>query len=601
MKKSIILLIFLLILPFAYAKEYHLPLLAVKETLNGFVGSSADLFLELKGGDGRVFLDTYPLTKLDTQMSTRFAKEIACAKKNYNCNSYDFIYTIKSEAVIIGGPSAGAATTLLTIAALENLKINDNIAITGTINSGGLIGAVGGLKEKIDAASEMGLKTVLIPHGEKIAELDNVTLAEYVINVSTDNKSTIDLIKYGKHKDINVIEVATINEALYYITGKEISYSNKTLEIDPTYIETMQGVTENLCNKSLKFIQGLSKYDLDEKDKEIFDKALNLTDRYKTTIEKEKYYSAASYCFGANTKLSFLTLKLQDLDDKTIFKKTTEIKSLIKKTHDLIDEKELKTITDLETYMIVKERLIEAEENINKVVNTKNKTEKISYLSYGAERLNSALSWFSFFDTGEKEFIINKEELKNSCINKIYEAEERYQYLILLTSASFSETKQEIELAKKDLEDENYELCLFKASKAKANSDVILNTVGIEESDLNYVNEKRLEVIKNNIIKGQQNGVFPVIGYSYYEYAEDLKEKDIFSSMLFAEYSLELSNLDIYFKEDNNEINLRIDEEDLIRFIIVFILGLILGILIEKIKMSIKPRRLPKERSGKKR
>ena len=131
--KLIFFLLIILFLPFVYASE--IPLLAVKQTQEGFVGSSANLQLEIKDGDGRVFLDTYPLTKLDTQMSTRFAKEIAC--KDLECNNKDFIYTIKSDSVIVGGPSAGAAITLLTIAELENLDIKKGVSITGTINSGG--------------------------------------------------------------------------------------------------------------------------------------------------------------------------------------------------------------------------------------------------------------------------------------------------------------------------------------------------------------------------------------------------------------------------------------------------------------------------------
>ena len=80
MNKTFILIVFFLLIPIVFAKEYHLPLLAVKETENGLAGSSADLFLEVIDGKNRIFLDTYPLTKLDTQMSTRFAKEIACSK-----------------------------------------------------------------------------------------------------------------------------------------------------------------------------------------------------------------------------------------------------------------------------------------------------------------------------------------------------------------------------------------------------------------------------------------------------------------------------------------------------------------------------------------
>ena len=65
-------------------------------------GGGADLYLELKEGSGRVFLDTFPATKIDTQISTRFAKEIACHFYKLSCDTYDFIYTIKAESNIIG-------------------------------------------------------------------------------------------------------------------------------------------------------------------------------------------------------------------------------------------------------------------------------------------------------------------------------------------------------------------------------------------------------------------------------------------------------------------------------------------------------------------
>ena len=59
-------------------QQYHLKLLAVQENSNGtLTGSDADLYLEIQEGSGRVFLETFPLTKLDTQISTRFAKDAA--------------------------------------------------------------------------------------------------------------------------------------------------------------------------------------------------------------------------------------------------------------------------------------------------------------------------------------------------------------------------------------------------------------------------------------------------------------------------------------------------------------------------------------------
>jgi uncharacterized protein len=585
MKLFVCLVLFLLFIPIVIAKEYHLPLLAVKETEGGFKGSTADLYLEVKEGRGRVFLETYPLTKLDTQMSTRFAKEIACSELDYDCNKFDFIYTIKSSSVIVGGPSAGAAITLVTIAALEDLDINNNITITGTINSGGLIGPVGGLKEKIEAASDVGIKKVLIPNGEIVVEEGNISVLDENSNESEKNISKINLFDYGKKLGIDVIEISTVKEALVYMTGKNIQDSNNSLEIDKKYLETMKSVTEDLCRRSKDLIDKTAKINLTKYEKDIFENSLNLTERSKKAFESEKYYSAASYCFGANTKLSYLILKNSSLTNTQILDKITEVKSSIKKKDLELENKTIRTITDLETYMIVKERLNEAEESINKVLELKNLTEKIENIAYSVERLNSADSWSSFFDKGTKEYSINSDQIKDSCINKIYEAEERNEYLKLLTEIALESTQMDIDAAKKDFENKSYELCLFKASKAKAESDVILNTLGTEESDLKETTEKRLEVIRNNIIKEQKKGIFPVVGYSYYEYADDLKDNDIYSSMLFTEYSLELSNLDIYFKKDGKNVNfMLILEKNIMKTVIfAFSLGILIGINIGKI------------------
>jgi len=150
-------------------------LLAVKETETGYEGGVADLYLEIKPGSGRVFLETFPLTRTDTQMSTRFAKAIACDVLEMDCDDIDFFYTITADSAIIAGPSAGASIAVLTVAMLENIDVNENYAITGTINSGGLIGPVGGLKAKVEVAKKTGLKKVFIPEGEIIVKLDNTT------------------------------------------------------------------------------------------------------------------------------------------------------------------------------------------------------------------------------------------------------------------------------------------------------------------------------------------------------------------------------------------------------------------------------------------
>src|SRR3989338_8720046 len=168
MKKHVFLLFFLFLAPVVYAEQGHMRLLAVSDTAKGQVGGIADLYLETKPGTGRVFLETFPLTMVDTQISTRLAKEMACGFAEYDCTKLDFFYTITADSSIVAGPSAGAAISVLTFSVLKGIDIDEKTAITGTINSGGLIGPVGGLKAKIEAAEMNGFTKVLIPIGESL-------------------------------------------------------------------------------------------------------------------------------------------------------------------------------------------------------------------------------------------------------------------------------------------------------------------------------------------------------------------------------------------------------------------------------------------------
>ncbi|MFC1698007.1 S16 family serine protease [Nanoarchaeota archaeon] len=213
MNKRLLLFIIIsfLLIPFISATT-HMKLLAVSEQNDTYIGGVADLYLDIKPGNGRIYIDTFPITKVDTQLSIRFAKEISCDYLEIDCSNFDFFYTIRAKSSIVGGPSAGAAITMLTIVNLKNINYDESVSISGTINSGGVIGPVGGLKAKIEAAAKNNIKTVLIPFGEKDYKENNVT---------------IDLIELGKNLSIDVIEVPTINEAVAIFSKYQIFRLNQ--------------------------------------------------------------------------------------------------------------------------------------------------------------------------------------------------------------------------------------------------------------------------------------------------------------------------------------------------------------------------------------
>jgi uncharacterized protein len=582
MKLPVYLLVLMLVSFPVYAG--HMKLLAVSQVGEELFGSEADLFLEIKEGSGRVFIETFPITKMDTQISTRFAKEIACSYVEKDCSRYDFFYTIKGESGIIGGPSAGGAIAVLTAAELEGLNVNESISMTGTINSGGIIGPVGGVKQKIEAAKKAGLKKVLVPKGEII---------------DGDNQSNASLNDYAKENGIEVKEISTIDEAVYEITGYKKEEENLSLEIDEDYTDTMKQLAEMLCKKTIKLQSELLEdeflINLNGSLKDAEDEAINLTIKGKNAFDDEIYYSSASYCFGANLKYRYLLLKKENLTNESAAVKIIELQKEIDEFEESAESTEKKTITDLETYMMVKERIDEARENL-RLVKTKliDGEETESQLAYAIERLYSARTWSEFFGKKGNVYNLSKDKLKESCESKLAEAEERYQYLRYFISDLLTGIRAGIDSAYADYNRGEYDLCLFKASKAKAEANVIVGSIGLEDDDLANLTEKKIEITYKILAKQAGKGIFPIVGYSYYEYAKSLKDEDIYSSMLYLEYALELGNLDMYFEKENSGIwtIFRIDSNKSKILVIGIAIGLIMGFIAGAIaSKQITPRR----------
>ena len=575
MKKllNFLVIILLLLAPTVLAKQGHMKLLAVKETQNGYEGGTADLYLEIKPGSGRVFLETYPFTMTDTQMSTRFAKAVACDSIEMNCDNLDFFYTITADSAIIAGPSAGASLAVLTVAMLENLDLNDNYAITGTINSGGLIGPVGGLKAKVEAAKKIGLKKVFIPTGEMIAKVEN---------------TTTDLKNLSRDLKIGIVEVSTLSEAVKEFTGKEINRKFNNIEISKGYTLTMKSLAKDLCDRSNKLKSESISHNYSINVSSLKNEGQNLTLKGKEAFEKETFYSSASYCFGANVDYSTILLASKNLSNKEFIKEDEKIKKDIRDFSAKVENTEKKTLTDLEAYIVVKERLAEAEDSANQaleILNQTNRTGNVARtLAYSSERVYSAYSWSQFLGKSGKAFNLDKDVLKKSCQSKISEADERKQYVELYFPNTLDGIKKEIEQANKELEKGNYEICLSQASKAKADVDIILSVFGVDSEQYRNIVERKLEIVKDNIAQQASKGIFPILGYSYYEYANSLKDSDVISALLYSEYALEFGNLDIYFKESNgnNKTFSQYDGKLLGIFLAGLLVGLIVASLIRK-------------------
>ena len=98
------------------------------------------------------------------------------------------------------GPSAGITMAMAIVSAAGNRPARNDVAMTGEITLRGNVLPIGGLNEKLLAAKRSGIKTVLIPK-------ENV-------------KDLTEIAEEAK-KDLSIIPIETIEDALPYVFGKK--------------------------------------------------------------------------------------------------------------------------------------------------------------------------------------------------------------------------------------------------------------------------------------------------------------------------------------------------------------------------------------------
>ncbi len=189
---------------------------AVDEEGNGL---TTVLNVQIVPGSGKVLVNIDKLLFwTDTQNSIRTSSRVASNMTGINLSNYDIIYTIETNATAVEGPSAGAALTIATIAALEHRKLNQDVMITGAINHDGTIGPVGEILPKAKAAKKAGAKILLVPllHSKEVT----YETKKYCERIGSAQICTTEKIPkeidISEEAGIEVIEVRTVEEALKY-------------------------------------------------------------------------------------------------------------------------------------------------------------------------------------------------------------------------------------------------------------------------------------------------------------------------------------------------------------------------------------------------
>ena len=122
-------------------------------------------------------------------------------------NTKDIHVHVPEGATPKDGPSAGVAMCTSIVSILTSIPVKRNVAMTGEITLRGRVLPIGGLKEKLIAASRSNIKTVLIPK---------------------ENKTDLTEIPNNLIKGLKIIPVSSLDEVLKHALTKKISPINWT-------------------------------------------------------------------------------------------------------------------------------------------------------------------------------------------------------------------------------------------------------------------------------------------------------------------------------------------------------------------------------------
>ncbi len=515
-------------------------LLSVSESENGkIIGSNLiDLSLYVKRGTGNIYINLNNIKDIDTQISIINSQKLACEIFELECNKYDFYYNFDSNALFLKGPSASSSIAILTAKTLKGEKIDKTIAMTGALNSGGIIGNVGGIEEKIKLAEQKGFDKILIPY-------------------FSDYNDSIN-------HDIEILKVFDIVETYNQYGGKK--FEEKNYEIDTnSYSLIMKDLAESLCSITENY---LDLVDLEENNTRI-KTALNMYNSSLNAKLNENYYSMGSFCYSSNLNLrSYLEIKL-NLSGFERDNKINEFEKIFYEKYLEIYSNEYKkkiiSMNDFYVYLLIVDRLEEVKEFINLSKNQKklspieiiqnsslennslNVEEKDIYYSYALERFSTISLWENFIQNEGPVIKHDTNQVSIACekINRQISIKKELinSYGINLFNEEF---QKQLELNR--LINQEY-LCLYRGFQLDAKINTILNSVGIEENNsveiLNdYSNFTYQRLGKNS------EGTFPIIPYIYYEYAQDLIETDKYSAYLYLNYALSFSDLNVYLEKE---------------------------------------------------
>ncbi len=178
--------------------------------LSNNTGTLTTINLTVTTGTGLVSVNGPQHVGNSTIQSAEDAAAYATSYLHLNKSHYNFEYLIEDNASSVSGPSAGAAMTVLAISALTGRSLVHDFTMTGIIEPNGNIGAIGGVYDKVSAASGKKLSFVLVP------AVGNGSIEDIIYLITQEN--------FG----VPVVQVSNISQASAFAFGEKSIVGHQT-------------------------------------------------------------------------------------------------------------------------------------------------------------------------------------------------------------------------------------------------------------------------------------------------------------------------------------------------------------------------------------
>ncbi len=535
-KKRLILI--LLILPILLSYAPHTSAEPVSVMLpavysNEEIGVLTNLTVWVTDGTGHVFVDTKPFAQVDMQGSARLSSMVACDITGADPEAHDFFYVIHADSPVIGGPSAGAAMTVATVAALENWTVDQGVVMTGMINPDGSIGAVGGIPAKLNVSVRNGAHTFLIPPGQgNITEIVQVIEQNDSFATISDELVTTNVIELGAAQGVEVREIDDIRDAVYAYTGNEIPWIILTGEVQTReYLDAMQPLALALLDETrAQYNETDAIVDQGLEDALIIQ--IQAIEDAQNDYDMGNYYASMSRSFNTMInvrRIGWYSLYL-DSDDKDEY-----LSNLTVCVEDEIADAELavsEARSDngiLEGVGAAESRLTIAKERLDWASHAESADDTIYLLAFAMERARSAKWWATLSCVGGGAEI-PEDLLKDRAGSYYSQSASILAYAKMLTSEAGGDRSwimgatDDLSRARRELRTGYYAGAIYDSLHAVVIAGTAIELIGIADID-EKVNKSKRDAM-SAILAAREGGAEPILATSAYEHAEILAASD---------------------------------------------------------------------------